>query len=67
MSGVARALFHADRLHQQGDLGGMCRGERRLSGPVRYEAARKGWGPDHSPNTAVWMTRPLSWRHTCCW
>ena len=40
--------------------------ERRLSGR-RYEAARKGWGPAHSPNTAVWVTRPLSWHHTWSW
>ena len=34
-------------------------------GPARrYEAARNGWGSGHSPNTAVWVTSPLSSRHT---
>ena len=37
-----------------------------FAGLVRddYEAAGNGWGSGHSPNTAVWVTSPLSSRHT---
>ena len=37
-------------------------------GPARrYEAARNVWGSSHSPNTAVWVTRPLSSHHRWSW
>jgi len=37
-------------------------------GPARrYEAARNGWGSGHSPNTAVWVTRPLPSDHRWSW
>ena len=37
-------------------------------GPARrYKAARNGWGSGQSPNTAVWVTRPLSSHHRWSW
>jgi hypothetical protein len=37
-------------------------------GPARrYEAAGDGWGSGRSPNSAVWVTRPLSSHHRWSW
>jgi hypothetical protein len=61
----AAAVTHQVNCHRnphrnpQGELAGLVKDD--------YEAARNGWGSGHSPNTAVWVTSPLSSRHTWSW
>ena len=54
--GAAYDLLIDDKPFRVGSLARLVRDD--------YDAARNGWGSGHSPNTAVWVTSPLSSRHT---